>query len=91
MDYMIEVNGKQMLVESVIEGEAKVLNEDMVDQLIALRKAAGMTQQDVADRIGLPRANVSRLERKLHAPTLEILMKYAASLGKTIRWDLEDR
>ena len=90
MDYMIEVDGRSVLVEKVVEQKTRDVSDELVDRLVAMRKAAGMTQQDIADIVGLPRANISRLERKLYTPTLGILMKYAGSLGKRISLELED-
>ena len=87
MDYMIHTDQGEILVEKA-SGE---LNSELIDQLIALRKELSMTQQDVADATGINRANVARVESKKHTTSLEILAKYAKSVGKDLRISLVDR
>lgn len=97
MDFLISQDGKELLIETLekgydeefLEKETRRLSNYVVCQLIAERKRRRMTQQDVADIIGLPRANVSRIERQLYTPTLGILMKYAACLGLKLTIGLE--
>jgi transcriptional regulator with XRE-family HTH domain len=45
------------------------------------RLAAGLTQAQVADRSGLWRPNVGRLERGDGLPTLESVTRYCAAVG----------
>jgi predicted transcriptional regulator len=60
----------------------------MLDEILAARKAAGLTQAQVAERMGSTAPAVSRLEDALitgkHSPSLATLRKYAAALGKRI-------
>jgi len=35
----------------------------MIERLVALRHAAGLTQRDVAERLGEPRAYISKIEQ----------------------------
>src|SRR5437764_9576670 len=62
--------------------------------LAALKKAreeAGLSLADVADRSGIDKAALSRLENGVHDnPTVETLMRYAAALGKKLAWSLQD-
>lgn len=64
-----------------IEQEAKQMNDEIVDRLIAYRKHMKLTQQDIADATGIQRANIARIERKKSTASLESLKKYARSLG----------
>jgi ribosome-binding protein aMBF1 (putative translation factor) len=55
------------------------------------REQRGLTIKDVAERSGLDRAVVSRLENgKQDNPTVATLMRYAAALGKRFLWSYED-
>jgi transcriptional regulator with XRE-family HTH domain len=46
-----------------------------------LRRAAGLTQEDLADRCGLFRTYMSRVETGQANPTLSMIHALAASLG----------
>jgi ribosome-binding protein aMBF1 (putative translation factor) len=55
------------------------------------RKQSGVSIGDVAERSGLDRAVVSRLENgKQENPTVATLMRYAAAVGKRFLWSYED-
>jgi DNA-binding XRE family transcriptional regulator len=55
------------------------------------RKRNGLTIGDVAERSGLDRAVISRLENgKQDNPTVATLMRYAAAVGKRFVWCYED-
>ncbi len=55
------------------------------------RKRSGLSISDVAERSGLDRAVVSRLENgKQDNPTVATLMRYAAAIGKRFVWSYED-
>ncbi len=55
------------------------------------RERSGLSIGDVAERSGLDRAVVSRLENgKQDNPTVATLMRYAAAVGKRFLWSYED-
>jgi hypothetical protein len=55
------------------------------------RQQCGLSIGDVADRSGLDRAVISRLENgKQDNPTVATLMRYAAGIGKRFLWSYED-
>jgi transcriptional regulator with XRE-family HTH domain len=57
----------------------------LVADLVAARAAAGMTQQDVADRMPSTKSVVSRLESGVHTrPTLTTIEKYARAVGAIV-------
>lgn len=45
------------------------------------RDAAGLSQQELADRVGIAKSYVSSLELGYRAPNLNLLVKIARSLG----------
>ncbi|WP_423364783.1 helix-turn-helix domain-containing protein [Burkholderia sp. LMG 21824] len=60
----------------------------LLDTMLAARRAAGLSQADVAERMGTKAPAVTRLERALatgrHSPSIETLRKYAAACGKKL-------
>ena len=60
----------------------------MFDAILAARKEAGLTQAQVAERMGTKAPAVARLENALitgtPSPSLATLRKYAAALGKRL-------
>ncbi|MBY0512594.1 MAG: helix-turn-helix transcriptional regulator [Gemmataceae bacterium] len=59
--------------------------------LKAARESAGLSLADVAERSGIDKAALSRLENGVHHnPTILTLVRYAAAVGKKLTWRLED-
>jgi len=58
-------------------------------QLIALRHQAGLTQEQMAERLGTQKSNISRLENlnATHSPKLETIEQYAYQLGYSVQLD----
>ncbi|MBU2053613.1 MAG: helix-turn-helix transcriptional regulator [Proteobacteria bacterium] len=68
-----------------VKAEYERLDEEfaLFDEFLKARTAAGITQAEVADRIGTTQSAVARLEsgRGKHSPSLATLQKYAHALG----------
>ena len=56
---------------------------------IESRKAAGLTQKELAERMGTAQANISRFENGNANPSLEFLQKMAACMGKKLHVSFE--
>ena len=60
----------------------------MLDTILKARAAAGMTQAQVAERMGTKAPAVARLENALvtgkPSPSVDTLRKYASALGKRL-------
>ena len=84
MDYRV----KDKDITLTIEQEAKQMNDEIVDRLIAYRKYLKLTQQDIADATGIQRANIARIEGKKSMASLESLKKYARSLGLELWFEM---
>ena len=56
-----------------------------LDELLSARRRAGLTQEQVAQRMGVKQSALARVESNLtsrkHAPSLTTLRKYAAAVG----------
>ncbi|PCI42207.1 MAG: transcriptional regulator [Moraxellaceae bacterium] len=53
----------------------------LISKLLEMRKAAGLTQDQVALKMGTKKSNVSRLETGKGNPTVASLKKYAKACG----------
>jgi DNA-binding XRE family transcriptional regulator len=75
--------GVRKEVESIEKEEGALL-----DLLLKARHEAGLTQAQVAERMGTQPPAVARLERALatgkHSPSLATLRKYAQACGKEL-------
>lgn len=60
------------------------MQEDLIDQLIATRKALKWSRYKLAKETGLSQALLSRIENRENSPTLETLNRIAQALDKQI-------
>ena len=79
------------LADPEVRAEYERLNREefaLLDQMLAARHAAGLSQAQVAERMGTKAPAVTRLERALasgqHSPSIDTLRKYAAACGKKL-------
>ena len=54
---------------------------DMARELIAARSRAGLTQTDVAERMGTTQSVIARLEGGTRIPSLRTVQRYAEAVG----------
>lgn len=66
--------------EAVAEGKAKLLAEVVGHRLAEIRRARGLTQQQVADRMGVTKGRISQIEQG-KVSGQEVLARYAVALG----------
>ena len=66
---------------------------EMKRQMIAMRKAAGLSQEQMANLLGTQKSNISRLESLSSAvsPRLSTVEQYAKVLGYRMKVDFEPR
>ena len=65
--------------------EQKQATRDRIGQRIAaLRKLAGLNQEQLAERAGLQRTHISRIEAGKYAVTLETIQAIAEAFGMTV-------
>lgn len=53
----------------------------LIDTLLSMRKKSGLTQDDIAKRMGTQKGNISRLERGSSNPSWKTLQNYAHACG----------
>jgi DNA-binding XRE family transcriptional regulator len=86
---------KKALKKSGVKAEYEALGPafEMKRQMIALRKAAGLTQEQMAELLGTKKSNISRLESVGSdvSPRLSTVEEYARALGYQIKVEFEPR
>ncbi|WP_408602483.1 helix-turn-helix domain-containing protein [Paraburkholderia guartelaensis] len=83
---------ERVLADPEARAEYDRLNREefaLLDQMLAARHQAGLSQAQVAERMGTKAPAVTRLERALasgeHSPSIDTLRKYAHACGKTLK------
>lgn len=77
-------------LQQMIASELVNQTQDMLDDLLELRKRKGMTQQDIADAIGVTRTAVTAFERYDSDPKLSTIIRYALAVGARLNIAVED-
>ena len=82
---------KKMMRRPGVKAEVERIEREegeLLDSLLKARHEAGLSQADVAERMGTHAPAVARLERSLasgkHSPSLATLRKYASACGKKL-------
>lgn len=79
-----ELKGRA-LERTAVKAEYERLEEEFafLDEFLKARAAAGITQAELAERIGTTQSAIARLESGggKHSPSLATLRKYARALG----------
>lgn len=81
---------EQLMKDTQFKAEYEKLKPryDVISQLIAARTEQNLTQQQLAERVGTQKSNISRLESGTYNPSLDFLNKVAKSLGKEVHIDI---
>ena len=56
----------------------------MENNIRALRKAAGLTQEDLARALGVTRQTINAIENNRYDPTLSLAFRLARAFGTTV-------
>ena len=74
-------------IQKIALGQTDQLLKELIDE----RHRLGMTQQDISDITGILPSNIARLEAGGRVPTLVVLQKYAAAVGKHVELRLVEQ
>jgi predicted transcriptional regulator len=81
----------QALSNPLVKAEYERIEREempMLDMLLKVRREVGMTQAQIAEKMGKQAPAVARLERALAtgkmSPSIATLQRYAAALGKSL-------
>jgi DNA-binding XRE family transcriptional regulator len=61
---------------------------ELIAQIIDARNQLNITQEELAQRVGTQKSNISRFESGSYNPTLDFITKVARSLGKEVHISL---
>lgn len=82
---------KKLMRRPGVRAEVERIEQEesaLLDELLKARQAAGLTQAQVAERMGTQAPSVARLERSLatgkHSPSVATLRKYVKACGKRL-------
>ena len=62
---------------------------ELIKELIKYRVDHNITQQQLANKTGIPKSNISRFESGKHSPSLKLLFKIAQGLGKEVIFQIK--
>lgn len=81
-----ELRDKQLAANPELRVEYDRLGPvyEMVRQLISARKAAGLTQASLAERMGTQQSVIARMENGGRLPSFEMVARYARATGRQI-------
>lgn len=66
-------------------------HEELLENLVAMRKKHNLTQETVAERMGVSQPTVAAFERYDANPTLSTIRRYALAVGAMIESNVVDR
>ncbi len=84
LNKIAEIYNNKELKKMSIEQQEKWLRAKIVMQFVYLREKQGYTQQEIADKMGVMRQQITRFENMSNSPTIFFLVKYANALGTEI-------
>ena len=80
LEKIAKIYNNKELKEMGIEQQEKWLRAKIVMQFVFLREKLGYTQQEIADKMGVMRQQITRFENMSNSPTIFFLVKYANAL-----------
>ena len=83
-DKINEIYNNKELKEMSIEQKEKWLRAKIVMQFVSLRENKGYTQQEIANKMGVMRQQITRFENMINSPTIFFLVKYANALDSEL-------
>ena len=87
MDYVFDIDGTEILIEV----QQKDVRNHVIEQYIKCRKEKKMTQEQLSQRTGISRPNISRFESGNYNPSLEMMVRIAEALEMNLNITLESR
>ena len=77
---IVEIYNNMELKSMSIEEQERWLRAKIVMQFVFLREKKGYTQQEISDKMGVMRQQITRFENMSNSPTIFFLVKYASAL-----------
>ena len=76
---------------SIADRSEEEIRRAVIAQYIEYRKRKGITQQDIADSMGIKRPNISRFESGNYNPSLDMLIRMADKMDLQIEITLREK
>ena len=89
-------NFREMLEKALKNPEFKKAYDDLdvefkiLDALMLARTERGLTQKQIAEKIGTKQSAIARFESGMHSPTIPFLKKLAEGLGLKLVIEIEN-
>src|ERR1700742_5096891 len=80
----MELKMSSTMMEQGLRASESGINQRIADRVRALRAARGLTLEALAERSGVSRSMISRVERGESSPTAVLLERLAFGLGSTL-------
>ena len=61
------------------------LEKNLIRTLVSIREEKGITQTQLAELSGVKQPTIARLEKSLHSPQLDSMLKVLVPLGYTLQ------
>lgn len=90
LSYMITTLKRDAETENIMEEKKKTLRERVTNNLAVERLVAGVSQQELADRLGTSKSSISRIEHGGQNITLDYVSAYAEALGKEVSFSVHE-
>ena len=81
LNKIADIYNNKELKKMTIEQQERWLRAKIVMQFVFLREKLGYTQQEIADKMGVMRQQITRFENMSNSPTIFFLVKYANALN----------
>lgn len=89
-DRLIEIVSNEELNMGTLEERELWIRASVALQFVKMREEMGLTQSDVAKKMGVSFQQISKFEGLVNSPTLMFLTKYAKALDTTFDVLLRD-
>ena len=67
------------------------LNQNFIYEFVTLRHSLGLTQMQMAEKSGVLRDKIAKIERDIYSPNIKSLFKILGPLGYTIKIEKIDK
>ncbi len=84
LNKIAEIYNNKELKKMAVAQQEIWLRSKIVMQFVYLREKKGYTQQEIADKMGVMRQQITRFENMSNSPTIYFLVKYANALDTEV-------
>ncbi len=75
---------KKLNITPEQEEEIRIESE-IIEAIIEARENRKMTQMEISRKSGLTQSAIARVERGIHSPTMQTIIKYLHAIGYTLK------